>query len=443
MRQAIAITGIGIASPAGTTSASFWEQLLAQGDLRTGWSRGDLSPYPFDQVIPIPAEVWRTIGCDERSATIGALAGFTLEQAWNDAQPASHELRIGCVLSSTTAGVENLEHDIQSARSGQPAPHPQAIDGAHLLACGLREWTGPTSVLSTACSSGLLAIAMAIDTLAAGEADAMVAGGVDVLLEYTVCGFSGLRLTTDDRCRPFSSERKGVLLSEGAVFFFLEPLASAMQRKATIHGLISGYGISCDADHVTAPNPDGVARAMTQALETSGIARDAIGAIFAHGTGSQANDAAEVNALRSVFKNTSIPPITAIKSVMGHPQAAAGAFSLLAALLALQEKRLPATAGLMRPDPALGAVDVVASESRPLAAQHVMVNAFGFGGNNCVMILSDPAVVSGNSRGTIERSIMNDSQNAQSLTPALSQRERERTAVFAAANYGKINSHAH
>jgi 3-oxoacyl-[acyl-carrier-protein] synthase II len=397
MQAAIAITGIGVVSPAGTTSAAFWQRLLAQDDLRSGWTRGDLAPYPFDQVVPIPDAVWKAIGCDDHSATVGDLAGFALDRAWQDAQ-AAPALRVGCVLSSTTAGVENLEHSLQGAAAERYAPQSRAIDGAHLLTCGQHPWTGPSSVLSTACSSGLLAVALAIDALAAGEADAMVAGGVDVLLEYTVCGFNGLRLTTADRCRPFSSERKGVLLSEGAVFFFLEPVADAVRRKATIYALISGYGISCDADHVTAPNPEGVARAMRQALDSSGIGRETIGAVFAHGTGSQANDAAEVSALRSVFGEIPIPPITAIKSVMGHPQAAAGAFSLLAAVLTLQEKCLPATAGLSSPDPALGAVDVVSGHSRVLSAQHVMVNAFGFGGNNCVMILSDPATLPDHAR---------------------------------------------
>lgn len=394
MRPAIAITGIGVVSPAGTDAAAFWDRLMTQADGRSGWSRGDLSRYPFDNVIAIPDRVWRAIGCDgqRRHASIGALAGFALDAALADAGPGPDGTRIGCVLSTTTAGVEGLEQHMQHAAPGTP-PNPRLLDAAHLLACGTFEWTGPASVLSTACSSGLLSVAMAIDMLATGEADAMVAGGLDVLLEYTVCGFSGLRLTTDDHCRPFSSDRKGVVLSEGAVCFMLEPLERARERGAPVHAVISGYGISCDADHVTAPNPDGVARAMADALATSGVSPDAVGAVFAHGTGSQANDIAEVAALRTVFGAQPIPPITAIKSVMGHPQAAAGAFSLLAAVLALREHRLPATAGLNSLDPALGAVDVVAADTRRTQTQHVMVNAFGFGGNNCVMILSDPATV--------------------------------------------------
>jgi 3-oxoacyl-(acyl-carrier-protein) synthase len=394
MLPAIAITGIGVVSPAGTTAAAFWDRLMPQTDGRASWSRGDLSGYPFDNVVAIPAEVWRATGCDgqRRHASIGALAGFALNGALAEAGPDLAGMRVGCVLSTTTAGVEGLEQHMQHAAADEPL-NPHLIDAAHLLACGGIGWTGPVSVVSTACSSGLLSLAMAIDVLAAGEADAMVAGGLDVLLEYTVCGFSGLRLTTDDRCRPFSSDRKGVVLSEGAVCFALEPVSAALARGATIHAVISGYGISCDADHLTAPNPEGVARAMAGALAMSGVGPAEIGAVFAHGTGTQANDVTEVAALRTVF-GAEPPPITSIKSVMGHPQAAAGAFSLLAAVQALREHRLPATAGLNVLDPAVGAADVVAPDTRRTSAQHVMVNAFGFGGNNCVMIVSDPASVS-------------------------------------------------
>ena len=198
-------------------------------------------------------------------------------------------------------------------------------------------------------------------------------------------------------CRPFNSQRKGVVLSEGAVCFCFEPLSAALKRGAHIHGVILGYGMGCDADHVTAPNAAGVSRAMIQALETSGVPNSAIGGVFAHGTGSQANDAAEVSALRTVFGEHAIPPVTAIKSIMGHPQAAAGSFSLLAAILALKEERLPPTAGLSEVDPALGDVDIVMAESRKFSSKNLMVNAFGFGGNNCVMIVSDLATVLRNS----------------------------------------------
>ncbi|MFC5473504.1 beta-ketoacyl-[acyl-carrier-protein] synthase family protein [Paraherbaspirillum soli] len=387
MNEPVAITGIGVVSPAGVSAAAFWDGLLAQHDLRGGWSRGDLSLYPHDNVVEIPEQVWHAVERDGGGKRIDALAGFSIEQALSDAGLAADAGRIGCYFSSTTAGVEGLEQGLLAPTSSR---HPEALDGSHILASAKQHWSGPTSLLSTACSSGLLAPALAIDAIAGGEADVMLAGGVDVLLEYTACGFSGLRLTTDDQCRPFNAQRKGVVLSEGSVCFCLESLSAALRRGAHIHGVILGYGIGCDADHVTAPNTGGIARAMTQALETSGMQPAAIGGVFAHGTGSQANDLAEVNALRAVF-GAAIPPVTAIKSTMGHPQAAAGSFSLLAATLALKTGQLPPTAGLSEADPALGEVDVVMQQGRPLAANCLMVNAFGFGGNNCVMVVADLA----------------------------------------------------
>ncbi|WP_010096064.1 beta-ketoacyl synthase N-terminal-like domain-containing protein, partial [Burkholderia ubonensis] len=198
------------------------------------------------------------------------------------------------------------------------------------------------AVLSTACSSGLLAPALAIDALAAGEADVMIAGGVDVLLEYTICGFNGLRVATRDRCRPFSGDRQGVVLSEGVACVCVEPLDAALARGAPIRAIVTGHAAGCDAAHATAPDIDGVARTIAAALAASGVGADALGGVFAHGTGTPTNDSAEIAALRRAFADVygrdALPPVTSIKSTLGHPQAAAGTFSLVAAALALARR---------------------------------------------------------------------------------------------------------
>ena len=131
----------------------------------------------------------------------------------------------------------------------------------------------------------------------------------------------------------------------------------------------------------------------------SGLERDAIGGIFGHATGTQTNDAAEVAALRAAFGTHDLPPITAVKSVMGHPQAGAGAMPLLGAVLALEKSELPATAGVDEIDPALDGVDIVTGGGRKLVKKNLMVNAFGFGGNNCVMTVSDLAGASARQAG--------------------------------------------
>lgn len=393
MHDAIAITGVGVVSPAGLTEEAFWHSLATHEALRGKWPKRALSAYPIDNVIAIAEQTWRTLAQtgDSTGNRARLLADFAVAQALAQAHLPADGRRLGCLLASTTAGVEAVEDTMLALGGGND---PADIDASTIIPQRYR-WSGPTGVISNACSSGLMAPALAIDALRAGEADVMIAGGVDVLLEYTICGFNALRLASDERCRPFNAERKGVVLSEGAACFCLEPLEAARARGAPVRALVRGYGISCDADHVTAPNPAGVARAIRQALDTSALGADTLGGVFAHGTGTVANDAAEVAALRAAFDTAAVPPVTSIKSVLGHPQAAAGAFSLLAAILALDHACLPATAGLDRVDPELNGLDVVSDAGTPLARGNVMVNAFGFGGNNCVMIVSDARALAG------------------------------------------------
>jgi 3-oxoacyl-[acyl-carrier-protein] synthase II len=391
MRGPAAITGIAVLSPAGIGEEALWRALAGGEDRRERWPKRALAGYPVDNVVPIPESLWTGAGIPAAGSgnRAAGLAGFAVGRALAQAGLAGREgpgdggLRVGCFLSTTTAGVEVAEDDVLGLR---PVPAASDLDGSAVVPA--LPWTGPTGVVSTACSSGLVAPALAIDVLAAGEADVMVAGGLDVLLEYTICGFNALRLATADRCRPFAEGRRGVLLSEGVACVCLEPLEAALARGAGVRAVVTGYGIGCDADHVTAPNPAGVARAVAAALEMGGTAPGAIGGIFAHATGTRVNDAAEVAALRAAFGTDALPPVTAIKSVMGHPQAGAGAMALVAAVLALENGWLPPTAGMDGPDPALGGVDVVTGAGRALAKRHLMVDAFGFGGNNCVMTVA-------------------------------------------------------
>jgi 3-oxoacyl-[acyl-carrier-protein] synthase II len=396
MRTPIAITGVGVASPAGTTADSFWSFLALQEDARGKWLKRALGEYPVDNVVSMSEDLWREImeaweASENRAA---ALAAWTVSRALQDAGLPVDGRRTGCILASTTAGVEATENAVLARSAGAHRGPPLDYDASTIVPPIFR-WSGPTSVISTACSSGLVAPMLAGDALLAGEADAMIAGGIEVLLEYTICGFNALRLATGDRCRPFDQMRKGVVLSEGAVCFCLERLDVAQARGAPIRGVILGSGVSCDADHVTAPDPEGVAVAILEALERSGLGPESVGGVIAHGTGTPVNDVSEIRALRAAFGEVELPPITSIKAVMGHSQAAAGSFSLLAALLALRTGRLPATAGLRTLDPALSDIDVVQAAGPALRKNAVLVNAFGFGGNNCAMVVADQALSSG------------------------------------------------
>ncbi|KVT77268.1 beta-ketoacyl synthase [Burkholderia ubonensis] len=397
MSTPIAITGFGVLSPAGATPDALWRALETRAVLNGPWPKRPLAGYPADNVIAVPEAVWRTLepgatGVENRAA---ALARYAIRQALADARLGGADgLRIGCMLGTTTAGVEVAENVLVDA-PGSGAAGAADLDASALLPGRDGRWRGPLAVLSTACSSGLLAPALAIDALAAGEADVMIAGGVDVLLEYTICGFNGLRVATRDRCRPFSGDRQGVVLSEGVACVCVEPLDAALARGAPIRAIVTGHAAGCDAAHATAPDVDGVARTIAAALAASGVRADALGGVFAHGTGTPTNDGAEIAALRRAFADIygrdALPPVTSIKSTLGHPQAAAGTFSLVAAALALARRRLPPTANLAVRDDALGDVRIADGDGLPLAGDSVFVNAFGFGGNNCVMVVADAA----------------------------------------------------
>ncbi|RQR58145.1 beta-ketoacyl synthase [Burkholderia sp. Bp9002] len=396
MTTPIAITGFGVLSPAGATPDALWRALESRAVLNGPWPKRPLAGYPADNVIAVPEAAWRGLepawsGVENRAA---ALARHAVGHALADAglADALGDLRIGCMLGTTTAGVEVAENRLIGAHGGDAA-RTADLDASAVLPGRDGRWRGPLAVLSTACSSGLLAPALAIDALLAGEADVMIAGGVDVLLEYTICGFNGLRVATGDRCRPFSGNRQGVVLSEGAACVCLEPLDAALARRAPIRAVVTGYASGCDAAHATAPDVDGVARTIAAALAASGVCADALGGVFAHGTGTPTNDGAEIAALRRAFADTfghdGLPPVTSIKSTLGHPQAAAGTFSLVAAALALARRRLPPTANLDVRDDALGDVRIADGDGLPLVGDSVLVDAFGFGGNNCVMVVAD------------------------------------------------------
>lgn len=385
----IAVTGFGVLSPNGTTADAFWTSLVDGVDRRSAWPRRQLDIYPVNNVISIPEDTWRQI-TDDGDARASAMAAFLVDGARTSAAlPTDPEFRIGCIVASTTAGAESVENAMQPRLSNRA----NATIDSGLIPGNGKSWSGPTAALSTACSSGLVAPAMAAEMLDAGEANAMIAGGLDVLLEYTICGFNSLRVATREACRPFSADRKGVVLSEGGACFCLEPLAQARRRAAPISGVVLGYGISCDAGHSTAPNLSGISRAMQDALTMSGVAPERIGGIIAHGTGTPTNDSVEVEALRTVFGQVPLPPLLSIKAAIGHSQAGAGASALLAALLSLEHGVMPGTAGVNEADPLLGTIDIT-SQTRPIEQRCLMINAFGFGGNNCVLIVGDESFAS-------------------------------------------------
>jgi nodulation protein E len=245
---------------------------------------------------------------------------------------------------------------------------------------------GPTYTISTACSSSNHAIGQAFWMVRSGAARMAIAGGSEAVFSLGFLkAWEAMRVVSPDTCRPFSKDRRGLILGEGGAMLVLEPLESAQARGAQIYGEIVGFGMSSDAFHITQPSAEGAARAMRCALSDGGLKPEDIGYINAHGTATQANDATETAAIRKVFgSHGERLAISSTKSMHGHTLGAAGAIEGAATLLALRHGVLPPTANYTEPDPACD-LDVIPNKARQIQVECALSNSFAFGGLNAVL----------------------------------------------------------
>jgi 3-oxoacyl-[acyl-carrier-protein] synthase II len=249
------------------------------------------------------------------------------------------------------------------------------------------ELTGAAQTVPTACAASNYAIGYAYDLVRTGEADFMIAGGADSVNRFTHAGFYRLGALAEEVCRPFDADRSGILTAEGGVALLLEPLDHAVERGAHRYAELLGYGVNCDAKHMVHPDPTTVAECIRIALRNAGVRPDQIDYICAHGTGTPTNDATEVGAVRDVF-GSRLPPISSIKSMIGHTMGAASGFGALICCKALDEGFLPPTANLRHVDGELGPdLDCVPGQARPARPEVVQNHGFAFGGNNAITVL--------------------------------------------------------
>jgi|CXWL01.1.fsa_nt_gi 3-oxoacyl-[acyl-carrier-protein] synthase II len=254
--------------------------------------------------------------------------------------------------------------------------------------------SGPVLTVSSACTSGALAIAAALDALRSGEVDIAVAGGADALCQLTFAGFNSLRAVDSQPARPFRAERAGLTLGEGAGVLVLERGESAAARGAACLALLAGAGSTCDAEHMTAPavGGTGAARAIWQALADAGLSADAIDLINAHGTGTPLNDAAEWAAFASVLgERASAVPVTSTKGVVGHLLGAAGAIEAVVTVLSLRHGLLHPTPGEGTVDPAFFGMHLVRDAALAVPGARVgLSTSLAFGGSNAALLLLHP-----------------------------------------------------
>jgi len=296
--------------------------------------------------------------------------------------------RVGVFLGTTTSGILATELAYraivrQEAGAGS-ALSPDLYRCRHSLFATtefVRAYLGlhgPAATISTACSSSAKVFSVASRSIAAGDCDAAVVGGVDSLAMSTLFGFQSLELLSREPCKPCAFDRDGISIGEAAGFALLDPGAAAAVRFA-------GAGESSDAHHMSSPHPDGAgaATAMRSALADANLTADHIDHIHLHGTASRPNDAAEDRAVLSVFGAGT--PVSSTKGWTGHTLGAAGIMGALIAELALRQQWMPGTQNCERVDPTLGCAIVL--HSRSMRLRHVLCNAFGFGGTNCSLVL--------------------------------------------------------
>ncbi len=264
-------------------------------------------------------------------------------------------------------------------------PKTMSNAGASHISMDLK-LSGPTYTVSTACSSANHAIGQAFRLMRDGDADLAVTGGSEAMFTIGMLkAWEAMRVISPDTCRPFSKDRRGMILGEGGAMMILEPLDAARARGAKIYGEICGFGMSSDANHLTQPTTEGPARAMRDALAMSGLAPEQIGYINAHGTGTQGNDPVETRAIRAVFgSHADKLAISSTKSMHGHALGAAGAIEAVATILALREGILPPTANFTVADPECD-LDYIPNQARKQQVEAALSNSFAFGGLNAVL----------------------------------------------------------
>ncbi len=404
-RQRVYITGVGVVSSIGVGRAEFFRALelgksgisVVQSFDAHGLGReyaGEAKAFrPEDHLTR--AEVRRTGRC---SAMALAAARMALDDAGllhDGVQGPRTSVVIG-----TTMGEADVIATLDRAwiKNGPGAIKRSLLPkyGSTLLPIHVARAVGAQGMVLTlpaACAAGNYAIGLGADLIRAGRADVVVAGASEILEELQFSGFVRLAAMAPDRCQPFDLNRQGIILGEGAGLLVLESEEHAARRGARAQVEVGGYGLSCDAYHITRPHPDaaGSIAAMRAALSQSGIRAADVDFVNAHGTGTKANDVAEAKVMAEVFGDRRVP-ISSIKSMVGHCMGAASALEAIACVMTIERGIYPPTIAYETPDPECD-LDVVANVARRGKGDVVLNNSLAFGGYNAVTCFAKPGVL--------------------------------------------------
>lgn len=401
-QQRVVVTGLGIISSIGIGREGFWERLISGCSGIAPIESFDTSNFPVHNGAEVknfePTEYLLRLSPDNIGrASQFAIAAARLALQDADLPSTAQEADdFGVVIGTTSGEPQVIEHfddhfvgsQLEKVDVRFVATYPCHVLATH-VACELG-LAGAVVTIPTACAAGNHAIARAYDELRSGKAKVMLAGGADAFSRITYAGFARLGAIAPERCQPFDLNRKGMIPGEGAAFLVLETLEHARNRSARVYSEVAGYGLSCDAYHMTAADPQasGGVRAMELALASAGLSTDDVDYISAHGTGTPTNDRLETIAIKRVFGNRAARiPISGIKSMLGHAMGAASAIEAVACALAITDGRIPPTINLYHTDPQCD-LDYVPLIGRNHQVKVALNNAYAFGGNNSSLVLA-------------------------------------------------------
>ncbi|MEU3573121.1 beta-ketoacyl-[acyl-carrier-protein] synthase family protein [Kitasatospora sp. NPDC036755] len=404
-RPPIAVTGLGVISPAGHTVADLWHTVtsghstataltdpaLTRHRVRLGCRVTDLPAHTH-----LPAKDARRLDPFAHYGTLAALAAHA-DAGHPSPEPARSAIVVGTAVGGrTTSDRESALYTEHGPLRVSPLMPLVTMPNAAAAQIAMRlNWTGPALTIATTCASSADAIGHGALLLESGRADIVIAGGCEATLTpVTLAAFGNLgahSLRNDEPARasrPFDTDRDGFVMGEGAGFLVLERLADARARARTPYALLAGYGASADAYHLSNPRPDGAGAvtAMRAALADAHLTPADIAHVNAHGTSTVHNDRSEAAALRTVFGPHGVP-VTSTKGAIGHLIGAAGAVELIAAIEAMNARTVPPTANHEKTEEGLD-LDVVHTAPRPIRSGAALSNSFGFGGHNTTLVVT-------------------------------------------------------
>jgi 3-oxoacyl-[acyl-carrier-protein] synthase II len=412
-RRRVVVTGVGVVTPVGTGREAFWAGVTSGRSVIGPITRFCTNGYRSTVAGEIrdfePAryieDAKRLKRLDRFSQLALAGARLALEDAALEPRRIPPE-RVGACVGSALGGVafgegEHIAFQERGLRAVNPMLALSMFPGAGSCNIAIEYgFTGPNTANSDSCSSGAIAIGNAAEFIRRGQAEVMLAGGVEApLAPLTFGAFDNIRAMStagDDpsrACRPFDRTREGFVMAEGAGNLVLESAEHAAARGATPLAELLGWGLTNDGFHMTAPRPDGssAARAMRLALADAGVAPEEIDAVSAHGSGTPLNDRTETAAIKQALGERAWQvPVFSTKSMHGHALGATGAWEAVACCLALREQFVPPTANLREPDPECD-LDYVPNTGRDVPLRRILSNSFGFGGINAALVFGLPA----------------------------------------------------